>query len=180
MKTIILASGSPRRKELLEKIGLKFKVVKGDYQEDMDSHKTPEDLVTFLSFEKARAVAKTHKNSLVIGADTIVVCNGKVLGKPKNQEDAKGMLKTLSGKMHSVITGFTVIDTDTNKTISKSVETKVYFKKLDPEEIDAYVKTGEPMDKAGAYAIQGVGSAFIEKIEGDYGDGYWNFYCVRK
>ncbi|MDD5039136.1 MAG: Maf family protein [Dehalococcoidales bacterium] len=168
MPGIILASASPRRKELLEKLGLKFKVEPGNHEEDILSGLNPHQLARNLSLEKAKTVAGKHKNAIVIAADTIGVFKGQVLGKPHTPIEARNMLKTLSGKSHSVITGFTIIDTSSHKTITKSVETKVYIKKLTLKEINAYVKSGEPLDKAGAYAIQGLGSIIVEKIEGDY------------
>jgi len=168
MKTIILASASPRREELLKIIGLKFKVEPSNCQENLSLDLEPQELAKSLSLEKARLVAQKHKNALVIAADTFIVFENKILGKPNTKTEAKDMLEILNGKRHLVITGFTVIDTDTGKAISKAVETKVYLKKLSPDEIDAYVKSEEPLDKAGAYAIQGLGSVIVEKIEGDY------------
>ena len=168
MKNIILASKSPRRKELLGKIGLKFKVIESEYSEIIDSRLNPHELVEKLSLEKAKIVHKNHKNSIIIAADTIVVCDGRVLGKPKDKKDAKQMLGFLSGKVHLIITGLTIIDGELNKIITRSEETKVYMRKISPKEIDSYLKTKEPYDKAGAYAIQEIGSIFIEKIEGDY------------
>lgn len=168
MKKIILASASPRRKELLENIGLKFEVEPSNHPEDISYRLKPHELARSISHKKALAIAGKYKNAIIIAADTFVVFRGKIMGKPKTEAEARKMLATLSGKSHSVITGFTVIDTDEKKTLSRSVETKVHVKKLTPEEIDAYVKTEEPLDKAGAYAIQGLGSAIVEKIEGDY------------
>ncbi len=168
MKKIILASASPRRRELLEKIGLKFEVEPGNYEEDMHSDLEPHALARKISLEKADAVAGKHKNALVIAADTFIVCEDKILGKPHVATEARKMLETISGRSHSVITGFSIIDTSNHKTLSKSVETKVYIRKLTPAEIDDYVKSGEPLDKAGAYAIQGLGAAMVERIEGDY------------
>ncbi|MBI3593243.1 MAG: septum formation protein Maf, partial [Nitrospirae bacterium] len=138
------------------------------YEEDMSHDMSPHELAKFLSSEKAKAVSKKYKNAIIIAADTFIVFRGKLLGKPHTEEEAGRMLKTLNGKSHSVITGFTILDTGNNKKISRSVETKVYFKKLTIKEIDAYVKTKEPLDKAGAYAIQGLGSVIVKKIEGDY------------
>ncbi len=168
MKTIILASASPRRKELLEKIGLKFEVEPSNYEENMRSELEPHELAKKVSLEKAKAVASKHKNAIVIAADTFIVFQGRMLGKPKTEVEAKEMLKTINGKSHSVITGFTIIDTEKNKALSRAVETKVYIRELTLKEIDAYVKSKEPLDKAGAYAIQGLGSVIVEKIEGDY------------
>jgi len=168
MKTIILASASPRRKELLEKIGLRFEVEPSNYEEDMLSALEPHELAQKISLEKAKVVASKHKNAIVIAADTFTIFGGQILGKPHTEKEARKMLETISGKSHSVITGFSIIDTGTSKTLSKSVETKIYIRKLTLAEVDAYVKSKEPLDKAGAYAIQGLGSVFVEKIEGDY------------
>ena len=157
MKTIILASASPRRKELLEQIGLKFEVEPSNYNEDLNSGLDPHELAKSLSLKKAEQVAKNHTSALVIAADTFVVLEGKILGKPKTETNARKMLAALSGKQHSVITGFTIIDTGSHKALSRSVATKVYITKLTSNEIDAYIKSKEPLDKAGAYAIQGLG-----------------------
>ena len=121
-----------------------------------------------LSLVKAEAVAARHKNAVVIGADTIGVLEGRILGKPRTVKEAIEMLQDMSGKCHTVITGFTIIDTDTRKIVTQSVDTKVFFRKLTLSEIEFYVNSGEPMDKAGAYAIQGLGSILVEKIVGDY------------
>ena len=168
MKTIILASASPRRKELLERIGLKFDVEAGNYEEEIIAGIEPHELVRQLSLKKAQAVAVGHKNVIIIAADTIGVLGNKILGKPHTEDEARKMLKEISGKPHTVITGFTILDTATDKVLSETVDTKVYIKQLTLPEIDAYVKTGEPLDKAGAYAIQGLGAVIVEKIEGDY------------
>lgn len=168
MKRIILASASPRRKELLEKIGLKFKVEPSDYEEEIKSGLEPHELVRQISIKKAKLVAARHKDAIIIAADTIGVIGNKILNKPHTENEARKMLKEISGKPHSVITGFTILDTATNKILSRTVNTRVYIKKLTKQEIDAYVKTGEPLDKAGAYAIQGLGAVIVERIEGDY------------
>ena len=168
MKRIILASASPRRKELLEKIGLKFEVEPSNYAEDMHSKLSPNELARSISLEKAKVVAGRHKNAIVIAADTFIVFRGKILGKPNSLAEARKMLMTLKGKSHSVITGFTILDSDQNKVLTKSVETIIHIRNLTSEEVDAYVKSREPLDKAGAYAIQGLGSVIVEKIEGDY------------
>ncbi|MDO8715632.1 MAG: Maf family protein [Dehalococcoidales bacterium] len=168
MKKIILASSSPRRKELLEKIGLKFEVEPGDCEEIVDTDLEPHEMVRKLSREKAEAVARKHNNGVIIAADTVVLMDGKILGKPKSPTEAKNMLRALSGKSHVVITGFTIIDESQRRILSKAVETKVSIRELNPAEIDAYVKSGEPLDKAGGYGIQGLGSVIVEKIEGDY------------
>jgi septum formation protein len=167
-RTIILASGSPRRKELLSLIGLKFKVDVSDFEEDLGLRLKPRELAKYLSFEKARAVAHNYKNAVIIAADTFIVFRGKLLGKPHTEKEAMRMLTLLNGKSHSVITGYTVLDTNTGKKSSRSVETKVWFRNMAEDELRAYVRTGEPLDKAGAYAIQGIGSLIVKKIEGDY------------
>ncbi len=168
MKILILASASPRRKELLEQIGLKFDVEPSNYAEDIDPALAPHEIAQKISLAKAEVVARHHQNAIVIAADTFVVCGGKILGKPHTENEAREMLETISGKSHSVITGFSIIDTGNNKKLSQSVETKVYIRKLTLAEIDAYVRSKEPLDKAGAYAIQGLGAVIVEKIEGDY------------
>lgn len=168
MKIIILASASPRRKELLEKIGLKFEVELSNYEEDIPPGLEPHELAQKISLEKAEAVARQHQNAIVIAADTFGVLDGQILGKPHTEKEAREMLAAISGKSHSVITGFSIIDTDNNQKLSQSVETKVYIRKLTLAEIDAYVKSKEPLDKAGAYAIQGLGAVLVERIEGDY------------
>ena len=168
MKTIILASASPGRKELLKKTGLKFKVEPSNYEENISPELEPHELAKSLSLEKAKLVAKNHKNALIIAADTFIVLEDKILGKPRTETEAKKMLETISGRQHSVITGFAIMDTEDHKVLSESVETKVYIRKLTSNEIAAYVKSKEPLDKAGAYAIQGLGSVIVEKIEGDY------------
>lgn len=168
MKTIILASASPRRRELLEKTGLRFEVEPSNYEENIDSGLGPHVFARKISLEKAKVVAGKHRNAVVIAADTFIVSGNQMLGKPHTENEARKMLGALNRKPHSVITGFSIIDTDTNKTLSRSVETRVYFRKLTPAEIDAYVKSKEPLEKAGGYAIQGLGAVIVEKIEGDY------------
>lgn len=168
MKQIILASTSPRRKELMEKLGVPFVIKSSEYEEDMKIKLPPKKLAKFLSLGKAKAVAKNNPNSIIIGADTFVVLGQNLLGKPRNQSGAKAMLKKISGKTLSIITGLAILDSDTGKVISQSVETKIFIKKLSKSEIDNYIKTKEPLDKAGAFAIQGVGSLIVKKISGDY------------
>lgn len=169
---IILASASPRRKELLEIMGLPFSVCVSDADETTDENLPPYFIVEQLSLLKASDVAgklrAEGKKALVIGADTIVVFGGAILTKPKDKEDAKKMLTMLSGKWHSVLSGVTVMDTKTAKSETFYVETKVHFVDVTEEDIDRYIATNEPMDKAGSYGIQGKGSVFIDKIEGDY------------
>jgi septum formation protein len=168
MKKIILASGSPRRKELLKNIGLKFEVSAEDVEEELTGSLSPATLAEKLSLKKAKAAAKKYPDAIIIAADTIGVFEGQIIGKPHTAIEAKRMLTMLSGKSHLVVTGYSIIDTGIKKSVTKSVETKVYFRKLTKAEIESYVKTGEPLDKAGAYAIQGLGALIVEKIEGDY------------
>ena len=168
MKRIILASASPRRKELLEKLGLKFEVDASNCEEEIDLVLGPDELVRRISITKAKAVAQRHQDAVIIAADTIGVIGKKLLGKPHTADEAGKMLAQISGKSHEVITGFTILDTVTNKIMTGTVSTKVYIKKLTQQEIAAYVQTGEPLDKAGAYGIQGLGAVIVKKIEGDY------------
>ena len=168
MKRIILASASPRRKELLEKLGLKFEVDASNCAEEIDPTLEPDELVRRISITKAKSVAQRHQDAVIIAADTIGVIGKKLLGKPHTADEAGKMLAKISGKSHEVITGFTILDTVTDKIMTGTVSTKVYIKKLTRQEIAAYVQTGEPLDKAGAYGIQGRGAVIVEKIEGDY------------
>ena len=167
--TVVLASGSPRRKELLAQIGLPFTVVPSSAEEHIPSGISPDMVVKSLSLLKAADVCKSQpKEALVIGADTIVVADDEILTKPKDEADAKAMLRRLSGRSHSVLTGLTVMRARDGKSVSVAEETSVYFKNLTDEEIASYIRTKEPMDKAGAYGVQGLGGLFIEKIDGDY------------
>lgn len=169
---IILASGSPRRKELMGLLGVPFTVRISECDESTVETLPPYFIVEQLSLLKASAVAKEvraeKKEAIIIGSDTVVVFENEILTKPKDDENAKEMLRLLSGKWHSVLTGVTVLSTKSAKSESFYVETKVHFTELTEEEILAYVATGEPKDKAGSYGIQGKGSLFVDKIEGDY------------
>ena len=168
MKKIILASASPRRKALLEQLCLKFTVDTHVQEDTAFAGREPHQLVKEISLKKAESAAGRYPDAIIIAADTIGVIHGRIIGKPHSESEARTMLAGLSGKAHSVITGFTVLDTLTRKTATRSVETTVYMKQVTESEIAAYVKTGEPLDKAGAYAIQGLGAVLVEKIEGDY------------
>ena len=165
---IILASHSPRRRELLERMGIKnFKVVSPDVEEDMGQPLPPAELVQRLSEQKARAVLEREgAGSLIIAADTVVALDGAVLGKPADELEAFKMLTTLSGCRHQVYTGLTVLYA--GEQITECEATDVCFRALEEKEISAYLSTGEPMDKAGAYGIQGYGALFVEGIRGDY------------
>lgn len=165
---IILASASPRRAELMALAGIQFSVVPADICEDVLPWEAPADHVMRLSREKADAVAATNDGRFFIGADTIVVLDGAILGKPVDGADAMRMLSGLSGRDHEVITGFTVFDRDSGVHISRSVCTEVTFKTLEEKEIAAYIASGCPMDKAGAYAIQGGAVHFVRSINGSY------------
>jgi septum formation protein len=165
---IILASASPRRVELLESVGVCFDVVSSDVEEIYLQGETPAEHALRLAREKALNVAGKTGGRFFIGADTIVVCNGEIMGKPADPADAERMLSRLSDTVHEVITGFAVYDKDKNITISESVSTRVYFKSICREEILAYIETGCPFDKAGAYAIQGGAAYMIRKIDGSY------------
>jgi len=167
-RQIILASKSPRRKHLLENIGLKFKIVPSDINEDLIPLSSPRKYAENLSKEKTKKVAQKYKDAIIIGADSIVIFKGEIIGKPKSMKNAKEILRKLSGQKHLVITGFTVLDSKAGKSITKSVLSYVFFKPLSEKEINAYVKSKEPMGKAGAYAIQEKAGMFIEKVEGDF------------
>lgn len=165
---IILASQSPRRRELLERMGVRdFRVVTPNIDEHMDRELPPEELVRRISLEKALAVQEQEGNtSIIIAADTVVALDGAVLGKPADELEAFKMLSTLSGCRHQVYTGMTVLRGEEKYTVSE--ETTVTFRELSAEEIDRYIATGEPMDKAGAYGIQGYGALLVSGIQGDY------------
>ena len=168
MKTIILASASPRRRDILKKIGLEFTVDASRYEEKLNSGLKPRALARFLSLEKAQSVAARHRDALIIAAETFILFKGQVLGKPHTKREALRMLRRLNGGMHTVITGFTIIDTKSGKKMSRSAETRVYFRRLTMKGIESYVASGEPLDKAGGYAIQGLGATLVRKIEGDF------------
>lgn len=162
---IVLASASPRRRELLEMLGCQVEVRPSNAPEETGSLTNPKDIVAALAAQKARAVPKTLQE-LVLGADTVVAIDGAVLGKPEDREQAKKMLTLLSGREHSVYTGFCLIQGD--REIIGTEETRVLFRPLSQQEIEAYLDTGEPFDKAGAYGIQGKGCLLVEKISGDF------------
>lgn len=192
---LILASSSPRRQELIRLLGLAVELMPGDADESVEEGWTPAEIVEQLSLRKAESVRERAAGSggVIIGSDTIVVLDGQVLGKPKDEEDAVRMLSALQGRTHQVFSGVALVDSasarrdeavdpvdiGSYKILSSSPEGKpkimvghtasqVTFRPMSEEEIRAYVKTGEPMDKAGAYGVQGIGSVFIEKIEGDF------------
>lgn len=164
---MILASASPRRRELLEKAGYDFDVVASDAEEIMEADLEPAQ-IAMRNAEAKAADVQTHagNDAIVIGADTIVVLDGTLFGKPKDAQDARRMLEELSGRSHQVVTGVCVCTQDASKTFFET--THVFFKELDGADIDAYIATGEPMDKAGAYGIQGKAGAFVDHIDGSY------------
>ena len=166
MNKIILASQSPRRKELLSMLGIEYEAIPADIDEQINPNNDLVKEIEKLSYEKANHIYKDNKDALVIGSDTIVKIGNSVLGKPKSFEQAKQMLQMLSDNTHEVVTGVTIITNDTIETFSNIA--KVTFYPLTNQEIEDYIKTNEPMDKAGAYAIQGLGGKFIKSIEGDY------------
>ena len=163
-KPLVLASASPRRSELLRAAGIEFTVRVADIDETVLPGESPGDYVRRLASEKAQAVAQAGE--MVLGADTTVVIGGEIAGKPVDAEDARRMLKLLSGQWHEVLTGVSLVSRD--QIISEVAVTRVKFSELTEAEIDWYVSTGEPMDKAGAYGIQGCASRFVESIEGNY------------
>lgn len=169
MREIILASASPRRKELLRQlIGDSFKIVSGSYHEKPQSEMRPLDFIIHNSREKARDVASLTSSGIVIAADTVVLCDEEILGKPHTKDKAREMLRKISGKKVQVVTALTVIDIDRNCQTSTSETTDVMIKQMSDAEIESYIETSEPLDKAGAFAIQGKGAIIVEKIEGDY------------
>ncbi|MDH3343788.1 MAG: Maf family protein [Desulfobacteraceae bacterium] len=165
---LILASKSPRRRYLLEKAGLSFSVIPSDIDETTVPLSPPEVYVRVLSEAKAESIAKRYPEKWVIGADTIVLKDGAVLGKPGSIDEARSMLKQLSGQTHEVFTGYSIVCKAKNRKFSETVQTEVFFKNLTHEEIEWYIHTKEPFDKAGAYAIQGLGTFLVKRINGSY------------
>lgn len=165
---IILASASPRRKDLLEQLGLRFSIKSSSVEEKLPEELDPGQLAEGLARLKARDIAASLSSGLVIGADTIVVSGSTILGKPAGPEEAAVMLRGLSGKEHQVITGLALVDAGTGRERLAHEVTSVWFRDLEEEEIAAYIASGEPLDKAGAYAIQGLGAIFVTRIEGCY------------
>ncbi len=167
MKKIILASGSPRRKELLSQIGVSFEVIKAEGEEVLISS-VPAEAVKELAMQKVLEVAEKGVGDIIIGADTVVAADGQILGKPKDEADARRMLRLIQGSSHEVITGVAVLLKEQKKKICFSETTKVHIYPMTEDQIEAYVKSKDPMDKAGAYGIQGMFAAFVRGIEGDY------------
>lgn len=169
-RKIVLASQSPWRKDILSRTGLSFVVQKSAFEEDLSLPMPPKKLAIVMARGKAEDVAQHHRDALVIAADTFAVCGGELLGKPHTAARAKKTLAKLSDRWHEAITGLVIIDTKTGKSLERAVVTKVHFRKLSNRDIDAYVKTGEPLQVAAGYAIQARGGFFIDAIRGDF----WN------
>lgn len=166
MSKIILASASPRRKELMDLAGYDFEVICADIVEVVPEEAMPQEVVMSLALQKAQAVAAEHKEAVVIGSDTVVALDGKILGKPHSEQEACEMLRSLSGRTHKVFTGVAIVCGGKVKNFFD--ETDVEFYSLGDDEIKKYVATGEPTDKAGAYGIQGKGSVLVKRINGDF------------
>lgn len=165
---IVLASSSPRRAELLKQAGLEFEIVVSEVDETPSPGLAPGELVELLALRKASAVASRLDNGIIIGADTVVVQAGRILGKPSGPQEAVDMLRLLQGNRHEVYTGVALVDVLTRETLESHEITRVFFNSLTEEEINRYVATGEPLDKAGAYAVQGLAALFINRLEGCY------------
>lgn len=168
MKDIILASASKRREDILKQYNFNFKTVESHIEEKINKNDSPVDLVMSLAFRKAYKVSQDNPKDIVIGADTVVYYKSEILSKPKDRDDAFEMLEKLSGKTHEVITGISLINLEKNIKIVDYVKTKVKFRSLDKKTIDTYIATGEPLDKAGSYGIQGIGALLVESIDGSY------------
>ncbi|HQU82224.1 MAG TPA: Maf family protein [Pyrinomonadaceae bacterium] len=170
---LILASGSPRRSEILTSVGWEFTKDVADIDETEFENETPEDYVQRLAREKSEAVAKKYENGFVLGADTTVVIDEQIIAKPVDLDDARRMIRMLAGNWHEVLTGIAIVHKEENEVVKTTVDlqrTKVKFVEMNDEEIEFLVLEGDPLDKAGAYAVQAQAALFIEKIEGDY----WN------
>jgi MAF protein len=165
---LILASASPRRQELLRFVGLKFKTIPAHVDEDYIEGESPQQHVRRLAQEKAQLIARKYPRAWVLGADTIVVIDGLILGKPKNKTQAKEMLKKLSGREHKVFTGFTIAHVASKIKQTKVIQSAVKFKTISAAELEWYIACDEPYDKAGGYAVQGRGAYFIQSIRGSY------------
>ena len=168
MKKIILASQSPRRRELLKKLNINFSAVSPNYDEKIDTDEFSEQLIENIARKKALSILDSVSHCIVISADTVVVCENKILGKPKNEDDAVHMLQFLSGKTHKVVTSINIIDSETKKSITRSVTSYVKFNHLDISTIKNYIKTCKPLDKAGSYGIQELDETFINNVDGSF------------
>jgi len=166
-RRIILASASPGRSELLRRTGILFEIVPSDCDEHVAAT-TPEEHVRGLALLKARTVAELYPDALVIAADSVAELDGDILGKPDSPDDARDMLERLSGRFHRLLTGLAIVDGPTGKTYDGVETTLVHMRRLTDEDIDAYVRSGEPLDKSGSYELQGLGATIIDRIEGDF------------
>ncbi len=166
MDKMILASNSPRRRQLLEMLGIDFEVILGSVEETVDPSLSDEELVIDLAMQKAADVFKNHQDRIVLGFDTMVYIDGEPLGKPKSEADAARMLRLLSGRTHEVVTGCAIVTKRISKTFCE--RTRVTFYPLSETEIAAYIASNEPFDKAGAYAVQGLGAKYVKAIHGDF------------
>jgi septum formation protein len=167
MKKVILASTSPRRKELFAKLGIPFTVVAPNFEEEMTLKLPPEKLVQHLALGKAQSIAPRFPNAIIVSSDSIVVFRGRILGKPKTTAKAALMLQALQNKRNTVMSGVAVLNTGTGKTTTFVDRADVYFTPMSQKDISWYIHTGEPLDRAGAFAIQGIGMQFIKRIDGD-------------
>ncbi|HZM85913.1 MAG TPA: Maf family protein [Blastocatellia bacterium] len=165
---IVLASASPRRAELLRQIGVDFELAPSQAEERPHPDEAPADYITRIARAKVIAVARGRERGLVIGADTVVVLDGRLIGKPENEADARKLLRQLSGRWHAVLTGVALYDCETRHEVADYEKTLVKFAAVTEAEIEWYVRTGEPMDKAGAYGIQGLGALFVDEVAGNY------------
>lgn len=168
MRKLILASGSPWRKIILEKAHIPFEVQLPEYNEDMSLDMPPEKLAHTLALGKARAVAVRHTDAVIVGADTFAVYKKQLIGKPLTKANATRILTKLSGQWNDVYTGIAVVDAKSGKSIAKTVHTRVHFRKITTSEIRAYVESGEPLYAGGSYTAQDTGATFIDRIEGDF------------
>jgi septum formation protein len=168
LEEIVLASGSPRRQQMLREVGITFTIAVSDINEDIEAGESPQAMVERLAVGKARAIAKLHKSRWVIGADTTVFVQNEILAKPVDRQDATRMLKLLAGSTHQVWSSFALVNWEKREEYYESLRTDVTFTPMTEREISNYIDNGEPMDKAGAYAFQGIGAMFIKKIEGSH------------
>ncbi len=168
MSKLILASASPRRQQLLGQLGVPFTVVTADIDERPHPAEAPLPYVRRMAYTKAQHIAQRYPEAFVLGADTIVTLDTDILGKPRNPTHARHMLQRLSGRVHSVVTGLALLQHSTQRTLDDTVSTRVHFRVLTPDDLDTYLATDEPFDKAGAYAIQGGGEAFVTSVDGCY------------
>jgi|SRR6185369_14896893 len=166
--SLILASGSPRRKELLAKLGIPFEIIIAGVSEDVEDGIEPGTMVVMLAKRKAAAVAEKLTHGIVIGSDTTIAFEGRILGKPRDEDDAKAILKSLRGKHHQVYSGIALVNVENKRVETSTVVTNIKMRNYSDKELSDYVATGEPMDKAGAYAIQGEGGSLVEQIEGSF------------